>query len=419
MVNQCPHLTSADPTEMRDPYPAWEEARREAPVFWDERLGYWQITRYNDVVAAVTNTRQLSSEGFFSLVKVHPGNEHLLPRGFEYQAPSLANADAPVHTRIRKLANGPFQPRRVALLEPEIRKIADELIDTFLGDGSCDLVEQFTVPLSLLTIARILGMPPSDSHEMRRYSDERPASLNPNLTQREQAELFEHYGTYYDFLEHAIQRGRADPGDDLLSNLIACADAEGEPSLSEAELVSLVSTLIGAGNETTRYQISNMMLMLFRHPEQLAAVRADPGLAGAAVEESLRYFSSVKGNFRIATTDVTIGEVTIPAGALVQICWASTGRDETAFDRADEFDIFRREHVKHIAFSKGPHACLGAPLARLEATVALQQLLRRLPGLRMAEEPAYPDDYVEGVQVQGISRLRMAWDTTAASRAAG
>jgi cytochrome P450 len=410
--DQRPCLAATDPTEFENSYPAWQEARIDAPVFWDERLGYWQITRYEDVLAASMNTRELSSEGFYSLAKIHPGNEHLLPKGFEYAAPSLSNADPPTHTRVRKLASGPFKARRVAALESDISTIADELIDRFVDAGSSELIEDFTVPLSLRTIAQILGMPASDIHEMRRYSDERPASLNPNLTKDEQAELFEHYGTYYDFLENAIARNRREPGDDLLSALIASVDDyQGDsPILSEPELVSVVSILIGAGNETTRYQIGNMLWALFRHPEQLAAVRADPSLASVAVEEALRYFSSVKGNFRKVTSDITFGGVTIPAGDLVQICWASTGRDAEIFSGPDEFNIFRTDVNKHIAFSKGPHSCLGAALARLEATVALKRLLERLPGLRLQHEPAYPADYVSTAQVQGLKRLHIAWD---------
>jgi cytochrome P450 len=321
----------------------------------------------------------------------------------------LSNADPPTHTRIRRLSNEPFRLRRVAQLEPDIRALADQLIDGFVADGACELIEQFTVPLSLLTIARILGWPASDLDEMRRYSDERPASLNPSLTKEQQADLLVHYGTYYDFLEQAVDRARRHPGDDLLSALIAAADAEDGGALSGAELVSLVSILITAGNETTRYFIGNLLLCLLRHPDQLAAVRADPELAGAAVEEALRYFSSVKGNLRRATVDVTIGGVTIPAGSLVQICWASTGRDRDVFDRPEEFDIFRKDAGRHIAFSRGPHMCLGAPLARLEARVALQQLLARLPELQLAREPRFPADYVSAVQVQGIKRLDLRW----------
>ena len=408
-----PRLPDGQRTDLVDPYPAWEQSRQHAPVFWDDTLGFWQITRHADVSAAVMNTAQLSSEGFFALAKVHPGNEHLLPRGFEYQAPSLSNADPPTHTRIRRLANEPFKLRQVAQLEPDIRAIADQLIDAFAAEGACELIEQFTVPLSLLTIARILGMPSSDMDEMRRYSDERPASLSPSLTKQQQADLLVHYGTYYDFLEKAVARARRHPGNDLLSTLIAAASAqEGDAALSDAEMVSLVSILITAGNETTRYFIGNMLLCLFRHPDQLARVRDDPELASSAVEETLRYFSSVKGNLRRATSDVTIGGVTIPAGSLVQVCWASTGRDDAVFDRPEEFDIFRKDAGRHIAFSRGPHMCLGAPLARLEAKVALQQLLARLPDLRLARE-SLPADYVSTVQVQGVKRLDLAWPVPA------
>ena len=406
-VNREQHrLRGYSPSELADPYPAWKRARTEQPVFWDARLGYWQVTRYDDVGCAQLNTTELSSEGFFALAEVHPENRYLLPRGFEYEAPSLANADPPTHTRIRRLADRPFKPRRVADLEPELRRIADELIDGFYAAGSCDLIEQFSMPFSLRTITHILGVPDDDLHELRRYSDERPASLEPGISVARQAEILSHYGTYYDFLERTIERARREPGDDLLSSLVAEADRGADAGLSDRELVS---TLIGAGNETTRYLIGNMLLLLLQHPEQLEAVRADPQLAAAAVEETLRHSSSVKGNTRVATTDFTIGGVTIPPGDLVQLCWGSSGRDEAVFDRPDEFDIFRPDTRRHIAFSRGPHTCLGAPLARLEATIALQHLLERLPNLRLVREPRMSDEYVSTVQVYGVTRLELAW----------
>ena len=291
--------------------------------------------------------------------------------------------------------------------------VADALIDVFSPDGKCEIIEQFSVPLSLLTIAKVLGMPPSDMNEMRRYSDEMPASLNPALTVEQQAAVLEHYGTFVDFLENAINRARLNPGDDLLSSRIAHIDRQDPdaPTLSEQEFISLVGNLIVAGNETTRYLIGNMLLMLFRHPDQLAAVQAVHSLVPAAVEETLRYFSSVKGNIRLATTDLEIGGVSIPAGSLVQVCWGSAGRDAAVFDQPDEFDIFRTDVSKHIAFSKGPHMCIGAPLARLEASIALHRLLDRLPGLRLVREPDYPGEYVSTVQVQGPSRLHVTWHT--------
>ena len=415
-MDHRPRVENADPTELTDPYPTWQEARRTCPVFYDERLGYWQITRYEDVNAAVLDTANLSSEGFFATVKVHPGNEHLLPHGppghggLAMDTPSLATADPPTHTRVRKMCAEPFRPRRVADLEPELRKIADELIDGFAGDGHCDLIEQLSVPFSLLTIARILGMPDSDIDEMRRYSDEMPQTLDPSLTKKQQAELFRHYGTFYDFCREAAERARRSPGHDLLSGLVATIDASpADKQLCEAELVSVIATLITAGNETTRYLIGNMLLLLFRHPDQLEAVRADPSLATNAVEETLRHYTSVKGNLRIATSDVIYSGVTIPAGDAVQVCWGSAMRDESVFERPNEFDICRSDLKKHFSFSRGPHVCLGAPLARLESIIALQHLLARLPGLELEREPVYPDEYVSTVQVQGVARLDLRW----------
>lgn len=413
MDNDRPRLDGCDPSDLRDPYPVWTAARaQQATTFWDDTLGFWQITRHADVAAASLNTSALSSEGFFATVKVHPGNEHLLPNGLAMDTPSLATADPPVHTRVRKLCTEPFKPKRVAALEPDIRRIADDLIDDFVADGACELIEQFSVPLSLRVIAQILGMPPDTIDEMRRYSDEMPATVDPTLTQQQQAALFEHYGTFYDFCNAAAQRAREHPGNDLLSDLVAVIDKEGDgaPALSEAELVSVIATLITAGNETTRYFIGNLLLALFQHPDQLGAVRANPALAERAVEEALRYVSSVKGNVRVLKKDITVGDVTLSAGELAQVCWGASGRDPEVFDRPEEFDIFRADVHKHIAFSRGPHVCLGAGVARLESRVALQALLARLPGLRLVREPTRPDGYVASLLVHGPARLDIAWD---------
>ena len=401
------------PINFADPYPRWEQARAEQPVCWDSRLGFWQVTRYADVERAQVNTTELSSEGFYALGVVHPENQHLLPRGFEHAAPSLSNADPPTHTRIRKLADRPFKPRRIAELEPKLRAIADQLLDEIVADGRCDLIEQFAVPFSLLTITRILGMPDDDIDELRRYSDELPASLRSDLTIEEQAAILEHYGTFYDFLENAIERVRRNPGDDLLSALVAEADKDDGAQISPAELVSAVSILIIAGNETTRYLIGSMLLHLLRDPAQFNAVREDPSLAALAVEETLRHSTSVKGNIRVAKKDFAIGGVTIPAGDLVQVCWGSSGRDGEVFERPDEFDIFRPDVRRHIAFSKGPHTCLGAALARLEATIALQHIVARLPNLRLVREPRMPDEYVTNVLIYGFKHLHLAWDVPA------
>jgi len=197
-----------DPREFVDPYPSWARARREAPVFFDERLGFWQITRYDDVVATARNTRDFSSAKAGGAGYVFPENEHLLPRGLPMDTPSLANADPPEHNRVRGLCSESFRRTRISRLEPEIRQTAEGLIDKFVDKGQADLVAEFNVPFPLLVIASILGLPADHIDEMARYSDELTASFNPQLTMEQQRDLFVHYGTFYDFCEAAITNAR-------------------------------------------------------------------------------------------------------------------------------------------------------------------------------------------------------------------
>jgi cytochrome P450 len=407
-----PRLAGYDPTnpaEFIDPYQSWARARTEAPVFFDDRLGFWQLTRYEDVVAALMDTERFSSTGVFGAGEVYPENQHLLSRGFATDAPSLANADPPVHTRVRRMCSEPFRAKRIRHLEPIITEMADELIDAFAPDGHADLVDQFNMPLPLRVIAMILGLPATDIHEMARYSEEMVAYFNSMLSVEEQREVLTHYGTFYEFCETAIQRARAGCNENsLLADLVALVEADRD-AISDPELVSSVAIIIVAGNETTRNLISNMLLTLFRHPEQLDAVRRQPELASAAVEETLRYRTSVKGLFRLTTEDVKIRDVLIPKGSVVQMGWGAANHDDTVFDRPEEFNIHRTDTLKHLGFSKGPHSCLGSALARLEATIALQRLLARLPDLRMAREPEFPADYLINPAISGLTRLNVAW----------
>jgi cytochrome P450 len=412
---KIPVLDGYDPTDPRtltDPYPMWARARKEAPVFFHEVLGYWQVTRYADILEAAINTTALSNEGFYANTKIAPENLALAPKGLPMDTPCLVNSDPPAHTTHRRITNEPFRNTRIAALEPKIEAFVDTLIDGFADDNEADLISRFCTPLPLFVIASILDLPADEHHvsEMKRYSDELAYLLDTRLTPEEQALHLQHYGTFYDYCEAALQRVRQQPGDGLLSVLLATMHRDPE-TLTEAELINLVAQFMVAGNETTRNLLGNMLLSLFRHPEQLDAVRRDPELAGAAVEETMRYRCPIKGLFRIAKSDVAIGGVLVPAGSMVQLCFASANRDETVFERPDVFDIRRDGLHKQLGFGKGPHACLGAGLARLEAKVALRRLLARLPDVRLAREPEEPADYVVNPIIDGVLVLPAIWNT--------
>jgi cytochrome P450 len=307
------------------------------------------------------------------------------------------------------LCNQPFRVSKINALEPTVCHLADEVIDRFASEGEADLMARFCVPFPLRIIAPLVGLPSDDHHvtEMRRYSDEMAHLANPELTAEQQREVLVHGGGFYDYCEAAVERARTEPGENLLSELLV---DQQRGAISQNELVRVVAEFIVAGNETVRNLIGHMLLVLMRHPEQLESVRQDPERAAVAVEETLRHSSSVKSLFRLARRDVEMAGVKIPAGSVVRLCSGSANRDEAVFDRPDVFDIRRTDGHRHIAFGKGPHLCLGAPLARLEARVALQRLLARLPGLRLAREPEFPSEHMVNPLYAGVRVLPAVWE---------
>jgi cytochrome P450 len=259
-------------------------------VFFDETLGYWQVTRYEDIATAARNTKAFSSEGFFSTVHIFEENRDLIPKGLAIWTPALVNADPPAHTEVRKASDPAFRKSRISTLEDSIRAQANELIDKFVDDGQTELVENFSVPLPLITIAHILGLPADGYNmtEMRRYSDELVASVNPHMTQDEQRELFQHYGGFYQYCEDAINHARNNPGDTVLSDLVTAAATVHGEEISEQVLVGVVATLIFGGNETTRNMITTAIMCLLRNPTDHRGRGTwwcdDPGrIAGATV----------------------------------------------------------------------------------------------------------------------------------------
>jgi cytochrome P450 len=231
--------------------------------------------------------------------------------------------------------------------------------------------------------------------------------IDPNLSASERIGVARGQADFYAFCESFIQERRERPRDDLMSSLIE-ARAEGEPALTVPELISTFSHFLIGGNVTTRRLLGNMLLRLLEHPDQLAVVTQNPKLASKAVEETLRYTASPKYLLRRTIEPIELGGVTIPAGEDLVVMWASANHDEAKFDRPEEFDIFRKDVHRHMAFSKFTHHCIGAPFARLEARVALQQILARLPNLRRANDD--PLEWAPLVNHMGLERLEMAWD---------
>jgi len=369
---------SSDPGFISDPYAMLSWLREQEPV---RRVLYhgvpaWFVTRFADAETVYSDPR-------FSAEKVNATAE---VRAVAWVSVSdliglgrtIVFLDPPAHTRLRRLVAKAFTPRRVETLRPMVQAISNRLLDPIVARGRADILHEYATPLAALTIMTLLGSPVADREQFTGY-----AHLFLSTDPAERARLPEAMAWMADYFAGLVAAKAAAPADDLLSELIAVRD-EGGDRLSEAELRSMAFLLLMAGFETTASFIPNGLLALIQHPDQLAALRADPSLIASAVEEMLRYDPTATASLlRYATEDLTLGGVEIHKSDAVVVSWAAANRDPRRFSRPDEFDI-QRGDAKHIAFAHGIHYCLGAPLARLESQIAFTSLLARCHHIQLA-----------------------------------
>ncbi len=319
--------------------------------------------------------------------------------------PSFLSLDPPDHTRLRRLVSKAFTPRTIARLEPRIRAITAELLGAAAAAGQLEVVSQLAYPLPVRVISELLGVPVEDHPRFAGWSARLASSLqpgfgvNPEEAQARADAAQAASDEFAGYFRELIARRRASPSDDLLSQLIRVEDAG--QMLTEDELIATCVLLLVAGHETTVGLISNAILALLRHPGQLALLRQDPGLAGGAVEETLRFDAPVQLTGRVARGGLPVGAVAAPDGALVLLLLAATGRDPDVFPDPDVFDI-RRGAGQHLAFAAGPHFCLGAPLARLEATIALQEFAAMAGGAELDPDGLH---YKANLNLRGPDQL--------------
>jgi cytochrome P450 len=392
---QRPALSElADPALLPNPYPVYAGLREASP--FAEFDGAFVVAATHADCSAVLRDPRASSER---------GRSLLAPPTEDRSMPSFLSLDPPDHTRLRRLVSKAFTARVIAGLEPRIRAISTELLTAAGQAGnSFDLVSDLAYPLPVQIISELLGVPANDHHKFAGWSQRLAQSLQPAFgMSAEEAEertivtraAREEFAAYF---RELIATRRAAPAGDLLSELIKAED-EGQ-RLTEDELIATCVLLLVAGHETTVGLISNAVLALLRHPDQLAALGADPGLAAGAVEETLRYDAPVQMTGRIGRDGIMVGDITVPDGGVILMLLAAAGRDPAVFAEPDVFDIRRGNAAAHLAFAAGPHFCLGAPLARLEATVALQELTRRVTGAELADLAYKPN-----VNLRGPRRL--------------
>jgi cytochrome P450 len=415
----APSTTAADalddaltsPQFLADPYPIFARFRAEAPVHWVKAWNCWLVTRGADIDATIRDTRRFkSSDRVARVIETTPGFSHeRLGALHENFRVGMAQTDPPDHTRVRGLVSAAFTPRRVESLRARIQQLVGDMIDARIGTGRIELVADLAYPLPAIVIAEMSGFPVEDRDRFREWTWRinqfffRSGTVDPAHGDGANGAILEARGWIHPLLEER----RARPRDDLLSALVA-AEFEGG-RLTEAELLSTAITLFLGGHETTTGLIALGMNAVVRHPDQLALLRARPELAEPAVEEMLRFDAPFQMNLRMLTENVELGGATLREGDLVRQALGSANRDPDRFEDPDRFWI-ERPPKRHLSFGLGPHFCIGAPLARLQAQIAVSALAQRLTNLRLDPDVDPMPDLMPDITNRGLRSLHLAFD---------
>lgn len=393
-----------DPAQREDPFPLLELARRNQPVFHAPAFDLWVVTRYEDVLAVLRDHDTFSSSGALrsSPAPYPPEVREILATGWP-EMPYIIEIDPPSHDRIRKLVTRAFTPRRIAELEPRVVAIATELVDELAPVGSANVIDRFAWPLPLRVLGELLGIPREDLPRLHGWGTDWLMLQQPGPVTR----LVEHaHGlvAMQRYFVDALELREREPTDDLMGALMSVR-AESDDPLSIEAVAGLPLDLMVAGHVTVTRAIGSALALVFRHPT-LRDHLLDPARAPAAIEEILRLESPAQGLFRRTTRPVELGGVELPEGARVMAHFGSANRDRCVFGRADDVDPERDALSKHLAFGKGIHFCIGAPLARLELRIGLPLLLERLSGLR----PTGDSEREPIFFARGFRRLEVEWD---------
>jgi cytochrome P450 len=421
-LQERPTLPEFDPLAesfRTDPFPTWARSQAEAPVFFYPAMDYWVMTRFDDVMTAVTDYETFSSCAVGVIQPPADIAARLPGKFFEH---SLVAIDPPEHTVPRKTANKAFTRPRVASLEPVIAEICNSLIDTFIADGSCDLMQQYCYQISLRAVTRMLGLSETDADlaRYRQWTEDMFALLTPEakglegrenqqsrtLPEPELRERWERIAQASEFYLGLIEDRRRAPGDDMLSALVNAKEGD-HAAMSDNDIITHIIELIAAGNDTAANLMGSLVLYLSEQPEDFQELKTHPEFLPNAVEEGLRRRGSSVGMFRVTTRDVTVSGVEIPEGSMVFLSFQAAGHDPKYFPDPRRVDIHRENAGDHLSFGRGRHFCLGAPLARLEARIGLETLFARIPSLQVVPEQTL--DFAPTLTVSMLKHLQVQW----------
>ena len=408
------------PEVIADPVPWYARMRKEQPVFRVPGHGFYLVTAYDDVMAAVRDTETFSNRFTSPGLALGQGSsaiqeqlDAILASGYP-RTPTLLTNDPPAHTRFRRLVARAFTPRRVASWQPAIERLSDELIAGFAARGSVELVAEFAVPLPISVIADALGVPRSMLPTFRRWTDDSPDLLGADVTDERLLDAAHGLVEFQRYFAAELDDRRRSPRDDFLTDLVhATVDGQEEGlddlrPLDVPEMLSILHQLLVAGNETTTALLAESMRLLIAHPAEFTRVAADAdgSYSAAVVEEALRLVAPTQGMFRVVTRDTVLGGVEIPAGATAILMYASANRDEAQWPDPDSFCPARQGVRHHLSFGNGIHFCIGAALSRAEAQTALPRLCRAMPGAAPATDRF---DYKPSFILRGLRSLPLTF----------
>lgn len=392
---------------LSDPYPFFALARRAAPVFYAPAIDHWVVSRREDVTRVFKDTDTYSASNTIAPISpLTPEAQRILREGEWRITPALGNNDPPDHARFRRNVNRAFTPRRVAVLEPFVRQVVTEAVDRIEPHGRADLMRELVWDLPALVILELLGIPDEGVPIVREGAENRVRFVWGRPTPEEQERLAAAMVRFWGYLRGLVDERLAAPRDDLTSELLRVRGGD-DTVFTLDEIASVLFAFLTAGHETTSSLLGNALRQLLEQRSAWEELRADPALVPNAVEEVLRYDSSVVAWRRRARRPAELSGVAIPEGAQLLLLLGSANRDERTFEDADTFDIHRRNAGDHLSFGLGIHFCIGAALARLEVRTALEILLARLPDLRLVDGQAFA--FVPNTTFRGPLELQVVW----------
>lgn len=391
-----------------NPYPFLNQLRKDEPVFYQADLNYWIVTRYQDVKECLSNRDLFSAKNVLEPVSaIYPSTGKILMDAGVKFGPALADEDLPGHAHHRPRFNTSFSPARLRQLDSYVRELANEKLDKIVHSGRADLVDDFAFWIPATVIFKLMKVPEKDIPKVREYVTAMASLAWGHPSEEEQNRLAHVVVDYWNYARELVLKLKDNLGDDFVSDYVR-AHIENPEIWTLDYITSLTSNFLFAGHETTSAQLGSAFRALLENRSQWEAICKDPALIPNAIEESLRYVGSVLAWRRMTKQNVTLGGVEIPAGSKLLLMFGAANREEAIFPDPDHFDIKRKEAARHVTFGFGTHTCMGAPLARMEMRVVLEELARRLPHINLVSDQTW--EYPRTTSHRGLAHVLVEWD---------